>query len=140
MKRHAFFENGFSLIDLVILFVIIGILASIALPAYQSNLKKAKAYEAEITLKIIQSLLSTYYEENGKYPIAEDFTCICQIPDMKIEPVEVNGKNYHAADYIYKSYENGQKFILKAIVSDDKESSLNREINQDGVVFACSVF
>ncbi len=140
MKRHAFFENGFSLIDLVILFVIIGILASIALPAYQSNIKKAKAYEAEITLKIIQSFLSTYYEENGRYPISEDFTSICQIANMKIEPVDVNGKNYHAADYIYKSYENGQKFILKAIVSNDKESSLNREINQDGVVFACSVF
>ena len=84
-------------------------------------------------------MLSTYFEENGRYPIVEDFTCICLIHEMEIEPSDLDGKNYHAMDYVYKSYENGQKFILKAIVSNNKESSLNREITQDGVVFACSV-
>lgn len=140
MKRQNIFSGGFSLIDLFILFVIIGILASVALPAYQNNLKKAKAYEAEVTLKILQSMLRTYFEEYGHYPLVEDFTCVCLIPELEIDPVEIDGKNYHALNYTYKSSEHGQKFVLKAIVSNDKESSLNRQINQDGVVFACSVF
>ncbi|MFZ5516143.1 MAG: type IV pilin protein [Candidatus Zhuqueibacterota bacterium] len=139
MKRQTFFNGGFSLLDLFILFVIIGILASVALPAYNSNMKKAKAYEAEVTLKTIQSLLNSYYEENGKFPVVEKFTCVCLIPELEIDPMELDGKNYHSTDYIYRSTDDGQKYILKAIVSNEKESSLNREIRQDGVVLACSV-
>jgi len=139
MKRQTYFNGGFSLLDLFILFVIIGILASVALPAYHSNMKKARAYEAEVMLKTIQSQLNTYYEEFGKFPISEKFTCVCLISELEIDPITLNGKNYRSTDYFYRSTEDGQKFILKAIVSNGKESSLNREIRQDGVALACSV-
>ena len=60
-------EKGFTLIELMIVVVIVGILASIAIPKFSAMISKAKSTEAKSILNQIISLEVSYYYSNSAY-------------------------------------------------------------------------
>ena len=65
MKRT---QQGFTLIELMIVVAIIGILAAIAIPAYQDYTARAQAAEATTLLGGLKSSIAEYYNTEGAAP------------------------------------------------------------------------
>lgn len=61
-------KKAFTLIELLIVIVIIGVLATIAIPAYQSYVDKAKWSEAINVLGALRQACEEYRVETGEYP------------------------------------------------------------------------
>ena len=68
MKRSM--QKGFTLIELMIVVAIIGILAAVALPAYQDYTVRAKATEVMLAAAGGKTAVAEYYQVNGSLPAA----------------------------------------------------------------------
>ena len=60
-------QNGFSLIELLIVIAIIGILAGIAYPSYQEYIARARRADAKTVLLENAQFLERFYTQNGTY-------------------------------------------------------------------------
>jgi general secretion pathway protein G len=60
--------RGFTLIEIIIVFTLIGILVGLALPEYKYSLRKARETVLKTDLFEFRKLINQYYNDKGKYP------------------------------------------------------------------------
>ena len=63
------FQKGFTLIELMIVIAIIGILAAIAIPAYQNYTIRSQVTEGLTLADGWKTAIGEYYDQNGAMPI-----------------------------------------------------------------------
>ena len=65
-------HNGFTLIELMIVVAIIGILASIAIPAYQDYTIRAQVVESFSITGELKLSIKDFYKDRGRFPTTND--------------------------------------------------------------------
>ncbi|HEZ8135148.1 TPA: pilin, partial [Neisseria gonorrhoeae] len=87
-------QKGFTLIELMIVIAIVGILAAVALPAYQDYTARAQVSEAILLAEGQKSAVTEYYLNNGEWPKDNASAGVASTPtDIKgkyVQKVEVN--------------------------------------------------
>ena len=64
--------SGFTLIEVMVVVVILGILAALIVPNVMGRSEKAKVDTTAITLNSVASAIDQYKLDNGKYPSIQD--------------------------------------------------------------------
>ncbi|EMT1744008.1 pilin, partial [Neisseria gonorrhoeae] len=81
-------QKGFTLIELMIVIAIVGILAAVALPAYQDYTARAQVSEAILLAEGQKSAVTEYYLNNGIWPENNDKAGVASPSDIKGKYVE----------------------------------------------------
>lgn len=122
-------EDGFSLTELLVVLVIIGILILLALPRLMPVVTKAKTTEAKLNLKQVYMLQKSYKFENDKYSAALEEIGYEQ------ETLVSNGGNARYKIEIAQSELNTFKATATAVVDFDNDGTFNVwEVTENGVI------
>lgn len=65
-------QRGFTLIEMMVVVLIIGILSAVAFPSYVSYVQKSRRFEAQAALYEVAARMERYYTEKNSYADAED--------------------------------------------------------------------
>lgn len=119
-------QQGFTLIELMIVVAIIGILAAIAIPQYQNYVGKANFASGLSTLTALKTNIENYIMENGKFPDNEALkaaTLGMEKDANDLGEITLNPQGQDGAGTMTFKFEKGNPGI------NGREISLSRDTN-----------
>ncbi len=86
-KTVKFHAAGFTLIEVMVVVVILGILAAVVVPRIMDNPDKARIVKAKQDIRVLESQLNMYKLENYNYPNTDQgLEALVTKPDIPPEP------------------------------------------------------
>ena len=129
--RNRLRWGGFSLIELMITIVIIGLLVAIAVPIYTNNVRHARRAEADQALHSIYRDIRVYQADHGEFPWEAPAAPVVGASWNSIRPGELNGAFFSDSSYSYRCA-NGMEFEL--ICGKGSVLDFDRVLREDGII------
>lgn len=117
-------SKGFTLIEVFIIFAIIGILAAIAIFSYRHAIEMARRTSAVSALSTVRTEMASYNIDKGSYPLSVDFN---NFTDQNGTPIltAVNWGRIKDKVYSWDSYMPGSgTYTLMARALDSNHTAL----------------
>src|SRR5215469_4173364 len=131
-------QDGFTLIELMVVILIIGLLATIVVQNLRSATDKAKRVKAQADISQLKSALDRYYLDAGSYPTSDQ-----GLPALIAAPNNGNVAGDWGGPYIeripldpwghpYFYQSDGNEYLLKSFGADGVEGGEGKNADIDG--------
>ncbi len=99
-------ERGFTLLEIIIVIIIVGILASLALPRFMKTVEYSRAVEAFIGLNVVRQSMEHCYLQRSTYSGCDAFT------NLDIENPALSSNNHFT--YFWPAPATTNTFVIRA--------------------------
>ncbi|MGW8208419.1 MAG: type II secretion system major pseudopilin GspG [Syntrophobacteria bacterium] len=128
--RLIFSRSGFTLIEIMVVIIILGILVGLIVPRFMEKPEKARIVKAQMQIESISAALKEYKLDSGDYPTTEQgLEALVEKPSIGKIPRKYPEKGYLAKipkdpwgnDYVYISPGEHGDFDLISYGADGEE-------------------
>lgn len=119
-------QKGFTLLELLIVIVIIGILALIIVPGLVSGPKRARDAQRKSDLRGVKNALETYYNDNNSYPSGDYAGLTGQLVTDYIQTIPTDPKSGNPGYTYEPTCASGtcSAYIMTATLENNKDSQI----------------
>jgi general secretion pathway protein G len=128
--RLIFSRSGFTLIEIMVVIIILGILVGLIVPRFMEKPEKARIVKAQMQIESISAALKEYKLDSGDYPTTEQgLEALVEKPSIGKIPRKYPDKGYlpkipkdpWGNDYVYISPGEHGDFDLISYGADGEE-------------------
>jgi general secretion pathway protein G len=139
MRSRRNNQEGFTLIELMVVILIIGLLATIVVRNLRGVTDRAKRTKAEADISELKQALDSYYLDNGNYPTSEQgLQALVSAPTSGPIPSDYETGGYiervpldpWGHPYVYES--DGNSYTLKSYGADGQPGGTGKNADIDG--------
>ncbi len=126
-KRSS--QKGFTLLELLIVIIILGVLATLISGNFLNSLKRGRDTRRKTDLQNIQKALDLYYEDKKTYPLTDDFSFgqpLCETNPQascgteKIYMQPLPNDTTEGCSYSYIS-SDGTSYVMYSMIENDDD-------------------
>jgi general secretion pathway protein G len=131
-------QDGFTLIEIMVVILILGLLATIVVQSLRGATDKAKRTKATADLAELKTALDRYYLDSGSYPTTDQgLQALVSVPTSGRIPANYEEGGYiqrvpqdpWGSNYVYQS--NGNTYLLKSYGADGAEGGEGKNADID---------
>jgi general secretion pathway protein G len=123
-------QRGFTLIEVLVVIIILGLIAALVVPRITGRLDEAKVEATKIQMRSIKDALEQYKLDNGTYPTTEQgLKALVEKPNTPPLPsrwrpyLDKLPQDAWSRDFVYLSPGINRPFELRSLGADGKEDT-----------------